>query len=79
MSEDDPLVGDQKVPAIFQALGGSSAEGVKSENLGGEELAVEAVSDSVAARGGDHQPQGVNGFAAMDRDYGECAYTRNAN
>ena len=69
MSEDDPLVGDQKVAAIFQALGGSRAEGIEGKNLRGDEFAVKAVSEGVAAGRGGNQPQRVDGLSAVNGDH----------
>ena len=71
MAEDDPLVGDQKVAAVFQAFGGSGAQGIESENLRRDELAVEAVSEGVAAGRGHDQPQRVDRFAAVHCDHAD--------
>ena len=68
MSEDDPLVGDEEVAAVFQAFRGRGAEGIDSKYLGGDELAVEAISEGVAAGCRCHQPQGINRLLAMNGD-----------
>ena len=56
MSEDDPLVGDEEVTAVFQAFRGRGAEGIESKYLDGDEFAVEAISEGVAAGCRCHQP-----------------------
>jgi hypothetical protein len=68
MSEDHPLIGDDEVAAVFEALGGRGAEGIKSQNLRCNELAVKAKSKGVTARGRDHQPQSADRFAAVNGD-----------
>jgi hypothetical protein len=71
MSEDNPLVGDEKVSAVLEALGRSGAKGVNRKDFGGDEFAVEAISESVAAGCGDDQPECVDRFSAMDGDHAD--------
>ncbi len=71
VSEDDPLVGGKEVAAVFETLGGRSAQGIERQHFGGNKTAVEAISDGVGGDGGDDQPQGVDLFAAMQGDGGQ--------
>jgi len=47
MSKDHPLVGPNEIAAIFQALGGRGAHGIQGQHFGGNEFAVEPVTQSI--------------------------------
>lgn len=68
VAEDDPFVGGFEVVAIAEALGRGGAVLAKDKDLGGDELAVEAVGDEVDAGGGDDDPDRVDGFTAVEGD-----------
>ena len=69
MAEDYPFIRDKEVAAIFQPLGWGSAKSIDSENLRGDEAAVEAVSQGVAAGRRYDKPESIDGLAAVDRHY----------
>ena len=72
MPKHHPFIRHQKVAAVFQALGGSSAKSVERQNLSRDELAIEAVTKSIAAGRGHNQPEGVNRFSAVNGNGGNC-------
>jgi hypothetical protein len=49
---------------------------VQAQDLGRDELAVEPVAGEERADRGDHQPQAVDGLAAMDRDAAQTQRAR---
>ena len=71
MSEDDPLVGGNKVAPVFETLGGSGAGVVERQDFRGDELAVEPITDGISTDRGDDQPHGVDVFSAMEGDGAE--------
>jgi len=79
VAEDHPFIGDEKIAAVFQALSGSGAKAVEGKNFGGDEAAVEAITQRVATGRGHDQPKGVDGFATMqsNRADGERSQRRN--
>src|ERR1700685_79491 len=70
MSEHYPLVGDQKITAILEALRWSGAPAIKGKNFDRDKAAVKEVSQRVAASRCRNQPQCINGFAAPQSDHG---------
>ena len=52
---------------------------IEREHFGRNELAVKAVAEGIAANGGDHQPHGVDLFAAVKGDGGHCQGTGYCN
>ncbi len=54
VTEHHPLVGDQKIASVFEALGRRGAERIEHQNLDGNKAAVEAVSKRIAASGSNH-------------------------
>ncbi len=71
VAEEDPFVRWFVVVAIAKTLGGSGAEGVEHHDAESDEAGVEAVAERVSAKGGDDEPDAVDGFAAMEGDGGE--------
>ncbi len=59
------------VQAVVQALGRGQAPGVQAQHLLGDEAAVETVGDQVDADGGNHDPDGADGFATLQCDDAE--------
>src|SRR5436190_8590619 len=76
MPEDDPLVGGNKIPAIFETLGGSGALRVQCQDFRSDELAVEAISEGVAANRSSNQPKRVDVLATMKSNGGEGQCTQ---
>ena len=72
------MVGHE-VAAVAEPLGRRRPAVVEGEDPGGEEAAVEAVGDQIAADGGEDQPGGVDGLAAVQGDCppAECAAEAN--
>ena len=62
MPEDHPLVRGNKVATVFEALGGRGALVVEQHDLGGDELAIEAIPGEKRAGGGEDQPDAVDGL-----------------
>src|ERR1700722_5548426 len=79
MSEDHPLVGNEKITTVFEALGGSGAESIEGKNLRCNELAVEAVPEGIARRGRHHEPERINRFTAMNRDHSDRDCAKNCD
>ena len=78
VTEDDPFVSTDEIASILEALGGGGAEWIQKQDLDRDELAVEAVSDSVSTNGCDHQPHRADLFSTMKGDGadGDCAQQR---
>ena len=70
MAEQHPAAGRNEVAPVVQPLGRRRAPVVQAEYALGQEPAVEAVGDEVGADGGEHQPGGADGLAAVEREYG---------
>ena len=68
MAEQEPLVVGQEIPAVVEALGRGRSGRVDDQDLGGNERAIEAVSDGVNAERGDDEPAAVDGFAPTEGD-----------
>src|SRR5258705_8735191 len=68
MSEDHPLVGADKIAAVFKTLGGGSAKRIQSQHLGCNELAVKAISQGVTAYCCHHQPHRTQLFPSSNGD-----------
>jgi len=79
MSEDHPFIGGNEIAAIVQSLGRSGPLSIEGKHLGGNKLAVEAVSQGVCAEGRNHQPHGVNLLATMKRNRAQRKRTENGN
>ncbi len=71
VAEDDPFIGGFVVVAVAEAFGGGGAVVIEGHDGGGDPAGVDAVGEYVDADGGDDQPHGVDGFAAVDGDAGE--------
>ena len=69
VAEEHPAVGRHEVAAVAEPLGGGGAAVVEPEDPVGEEAAVEAVGDEVGADGGDHEPGGADGLAAVQGEH----------
>ena len=69
MSEDHPLVRDQKITAVFQSLGRGSAQRIDLKNLRRDEGAVEPIAQRVATSGGGNQPESVDRLSTMQRNH----------
>src|SRR5579885_319722 len=70
MAEDYPFAGRHKVAAVVDALGWRGAVGIKRENFGRDEFAVEAIADCIATQSGNNQPGRVYLFSTMERNAG---------
>jgi hypothetical protein len=55
------------------AASGCGASRIEREDLGRDDLAVEAIGDGVRAQRRDEEPGGAHGFAAAQREPGEGA------
>src|SRR5215831_9970828 len=77
MPKHHPFICRNKVAAIFEALCGCGASGLKREHFRCNELAIEAVSDGVSTERGDHEPECVDLFVAMQRHAAERERTKN--
>ena len=64
------LVGTKSRP-LSRRSAGVARSGVQGQNFGGDEFAVEAVAQGVAADRGHHQPHGIDLFAAVQSDGGD--------
>ncbi len=71
MPEDNPLIADHIISSVLQSLRRRSPKGVKRQHLGCNELAVEAVGESVAAGRTHHQPHRIDGLAAAHGDHSD--------
>ena len=71
VAEQDVLVGRHVIEAVVVLDGRRDAVRVEPQHRRGDEQAVEAVGDQVDADGGDDQPDGVDGFAAVQGDGAE--------
>src|SRR5262249_55897637 len=79
VSEDNPLVGRDKVASVVEAFGWSGAKWINYKKFCGDESAVKAISDSIGRDGGDHQPHGIDLLAAMQCDGGESESAEQAD
>src|SRR5438067_9698790 len=79
VSENHPFVGGNKVAAVFQTLGRSGALRIKSKNLGGDELAVKAIANRIAANCSCDQPKRIDLLTAMQSDGGQRKRTEDRN
>ncbi len=71
VAEQHPFVGGHIVQAVVVTFCRGQTAVVQFKDLVGNEPAVEAIGDAVAGDGGDHQPNGVDMFAAAERQHGE--------
>src|SRR5262249_39687350 len=80
-AEDDPPVRRHVVAPVLEPDGGCRPIGVEREDLGRDQLAIEAIRDGVATQGRGEQPRGVDRLAASERDPGErqSGESRNEN
>ena len=69
MPEDYPFVSYEKVAPILEALGGRRAARIEGKDLGGDEGAIEAVSEGEATSGSGYQPESVDGLSATNGDH----------
>src|SRR5205814_9413367 len=71
MAEHNPAVRGDKVASIIQSFRRSGSCGIYSEDLDGDELAVEAIPECVAAERRNYEPDCVDRFSAMQRNGAE--------
>ena len=71
VAKDYPLVGDEEIATILQSLRGRGSLGVQSEDFGCDETAVETIAEGVTASRCHDEPQGINWFAAAERDHSD--------
>ena len=67
VSVNHPLVGRNKIAAVFQPLGRRRPQRIKRQYPRGDKFAVKAVSQGIAAERRRHQPNRVDGFSAAQR------------
>ncbi|MOA22506.1 hypothetical protein D3C78_1430650 [compost metagenome] len=68
VAEQHVLVGRHEVQTVVVEHRRGGPGRVQLHHLGGDEQAVVAVGDQVDRHGGDHDPQGIDGFAAAQGD-----------
>ena len=75
MSEDDPLIRPDEISPVVVDFARSGAAIVEGEDLRGDPLRVETITDGVGAKRGDEDVGGIKFFTAMERerDVGEGA------
>ncbi len=69
VSENYPLVGNEKIAAILKALGRSGTPRIDGENLGSDEGTIKTVSESEAAGRCGHQPESIDGLSSTNGDH----------
>ena len=73
VTEDDPLVGFDEVTSVTVHLGRRRTQVVKREHLRHQPRGMETVADRENAKGRDHHPKGIDGFAAGEGEKGDRA------
>ena len=71
MPVEHPLVRRHIVHAVVVPLGRRRTRIVQLQHALGDVFAVEAVGDEIYAEGGCHEPHGVDGLAATERQRGK--------
>ena len=67
MTEDDPFICLHEVAAVIVDFAGSGAPIVEGEDLRGDPLRVETITDGIGAKRCDEDVSGTDAFAAMER------------
>jgi hypothetical protein len=67
MAKNDPAVGFDEVFAVIVDFAGSGAPIVEGEDLRGDPLRVETITDGIGAKRCDEDVSGTDAFAAMER------------
>ena len=68
VAEENPFVGGLEIVAVAQALGRSGAPVVERQHARGQQLAVETVAGGIGASRGQHQPDAIDVFPAVEGD-----------
>jgi hypothetical protein len=66
--EHDPTIGRNEIAAVVEAFGRRGSRRVEREDLGGEECAIEAVTERIDAHSRHDEPHGVDALAAVECD-----------
>jgi hypothetical protein len=79
MAEYNPFVRGDEVAAILKPFSRGGTLRIESKDFCRDELAVEAISDSVGADSSGYQPKGVDLFTAMQSNGAEGNCTEDSN
>jgi hypothetical protein len=68
MAEQHVAVGRHIIEGIIVSISRGLSSGIDAQHLAGDEQGIEAKGDEVNAKGGDDQPCGADGLAAVQRN-----------
>src|SRR2546423_13711749 len=68
MAKHNPFIGRLIIMSVAEALGRRGAMVIEGHHARRDEFSVEAKPDQIGTGGGDHQPDAVDVFTAVERN-----------